>query len=1127
MWIAITVSAFLVILSGLFAGLTLGLLSLDLVGLRIISQGGEAKEREYASKLIPLRKRGNLLLCTLLLGNTAVNSAISILLSEVSSGLVGLVVSTSVILVLGEILPQAVCSRHSLYIGSRLVWVVTAFMILFWPITAPLAFFLDKMLGRDIGTVYSQDELKRLIEIHVQDPDAQKESGLTATDQRLLLGIFEYKDKSVKDVMTKVADAFMLENTVRLTFQTLSKIYISGCSRIPIYDGERSNIVGILFVKDLILVDPDDEMEVSTVMAFRGRNVSRVYEDVMLDKVFTKIMACSRHMLIAHAAPPEDMEAEGPIGHTPVTGLITLEDVLEEMIKSEIYDESDEAEEILSRRKREAHPHRQDVSIYLNLFEHKMRGLRLSPPEVQAVFAFLAVNLEEFRTLISSEVAFKGLIKTSVILERAADGASGSLAAAGAPAPLGSTPQRPPGIEESQGDRFWDSLLRENGNTANIVTAGSGGGGVAGSCPPAEGVQGMCLYERGVASPYFTLILQGKVLIRTGAEGFELDVGAWSHLGNKALTTEQYAPDFDAAAVPPYRLLRIHRASYLAATLQRQGDSSLTATCDRQPVRGAKTVKSQLRLASSDAPPPTTSTLQRLRDLPHLMDPLIDITAADGRPAAQPGPLHARHDAGRDAPAALEPHQRTGLSQPQWGDARAGTPAVLTGEGLREAVPSPAPPRSPSQRVLTQGGSFQRGASYLAGPAQLLQPAPVLNPLFAQQPAETLPWQQQLEVQMVHQRHQQQQQQQESYQQLSHQQLQQQQLFDMQQQQQFDMQQQQQFDTQQHQQQGFMRSEQYGLQAAAGTGEHSAQPPAFWVGQVHASQSHQQLPALQPRLSPDPRYPLQLDTTSAHPLDSNHHRSYAYGPQPFAVSGSGDSSPYLQQALSAYGPPPQQPQLQQHRPPLGPSLSSRQLPQTPTPSSPSPMPPPDPSLQRSFSMANGVQGVGYAPAPPAGSLVSPLRSYTQLQFQQLQLHQQQLQQQHFQQRDAWTTQSELQWAVTQHQAAAMQQRQQPGVCDTHQHQHPPTPRSDPQQESRGEEEYPHTHPPGGLRPCQPGGAAIAAPRIHLQRLHACCRPAAHTPAVPKPVPIQGKGPAAAHPTAAGPQELATHARSTL
>jgi metal transporter CNNM len=58
-----------------------------------------------------------------------------------------------------------------------------------------------------------------------------------------------------------------------------------GCSRIPIYEGDRNQIVGILFVKDLILVDPDDEMEISTVMAFRGRTVERVYDDTKLDKV--------------------------------------------------------------------------------------------------------------------------------------------------------------------------------------------------------------------------------------------------------------------------------------------------------------------------------------------------------------------------------------------------------------------------------------------------------------------------------------------------------------------------------------------------------------------------------------------------------------------------------------------------------------------------------------------------------------------------------------------------------------------------------------------------------------------------------------------------------------------------
>ncbi len=51
------------------------------------------------------------------------------------------------------------------------------------------------MLGRDIGNVYSREELKRLIDIHVMDPDAQAESGLTHADQRLIIGALDYKNK--------------------------------------------------------------------------------------------------------------------------------------------------------------------------------------------------------------------------------------------------------------------------------------------------------------------------------------------------------------------------------------------------------------------------------------------------------------------------------------------------------------------------------------------------------------------------------------------------------------------------------------------------------------------------------------------------------------------------------------------------------------------------------------------------------------------------------------------------------------------------------------------------------------------------------------------------------------------
>ena len=71
----IVLACCLLVLSGLFSGLTLGLMSLDMVSLEILAEGGEEQEREFAKKILPVRAKGNLLLCTLLLGNTMVNGA--------------------------------------------------------------------------------------------------------------------------------------------------------------------------------------------------------------------------------------------------------------------------------------------------------------------------------------------------------------------------------------------------------------------------------------------------------------------------------------------------------------------------------------------------------------------------------------------------------------------------------------------------------------------------------------------------------------------------------------------------------------------------------------------------------------------------------------------------------------------------------------------------------------------------------------------------------------------------------------------------------------------------------------------------------------------------------------------
>ena len=282
----VILAVFLLLLSGLFSGLTLGLMSLDMVSLEILAEGGDEEEKEYAKKIIPVRAKGNLLLCTLLLGNTMVNALIAILMADLTDGLVGLAVSTLSIVVCGEIVPQAACSRHGLYIGANTVWIVKIFIVLMYIIAWPISLALDYVLGRDIGQVFSANELNKLIRIHVENPDAQEESGLNKDDGNLLTGALEYKDKRVRDVMTELDKVFMVESSTRLTFQVLMDIYKSGFTRIPVYEIDRQNIVGMLFTKDLILIDPDDEVEIAAVISFHGnREGGFVHPDVINHEV--------------------------------------------------------------------------------------------------------------------------------------------------------------------------------------------------------------------------------------------------------------------------------------------------------------------------------------------------------------------------------------------------------------------------------------------------------------------------------------------------------------------------------------------------------------------------------------------------------------------------------------------------------------------------------------------------------------------------------------------------------------------------------------------------------------------------------------------------------------------------
>ena len=121
------------------------------------------------------------------------------------------------------------------------------------PLSFPLSKVLDCVLGAEIGTVYNRERLIELMKV------TEQYNGLEKKEINIVHGALVLKQKNVKDVMTPLDDCYMLPIETLLNFEALTEIKDQGYSRIPVYEGERSNIVHILYAKDLLFIDPDDE----------------------------------------------------------------------------------------------------------------------------------------------------------------------------------------------------------------------------------------------------------------------------------------------------------------------------------------------------------------------------------------------------------------------------------------------------------------------------------------------------------------------------------------------------------------------------------------------------------------------------------------------------------------------------------------------------------------------------------------------------------------------------------------------------------------------------------------------------------------------------------------------------
>ncbi|MGH0117182.1 UNVERIFIED_CONTAM: hypothetical protein FKN15_046103 [Acipenser sinensis] len=288
-WLQVIFIGLLLCLSGMFSGLNLGLMALDPMELRIVQNCGTEKEKTYAKKIEPVRSQGNYLLCSLLLGNVLVNTTLTILLDDIAgSGLIAVVVSTIGIVIFGEIVPQAICSRHGLAVGANTIFLTKFFMLLTFPASYPVSRLLDCVLGQEIGTVYNREKLLEML--RVTDPY----NDLVKEELNIIQGALELRTKTVEDVMTPLRDCFMIAGDAILDFSTMSEIMESGYTRIPVFEGERSNIVDLLFVKDLAFVDPDDSTPLKTITKFYSHPLHFVFNDTKLDTMLEEFKKGSK-----------------------------------------------------------------------------------------------------------------------------------------------------------------------------------------------------------------------------------------------------------------------------------------------------------------------------------------------------------------------------------------------------------------------------------------------------------------------------------------------------------------------------------------------------------------------------------------------------------------------------------------------------------------------------------------------------------------------------------------------------------------------------------------------------------------------------------------------------------------
>lgn len=308
----------LVLFSAVCSGLNIAVMSLNPAELRRKAKLGNRQAR----RVLPLRQRTHLTLASILLVNIAAVSATSLVLEQKLNGWLAGLTATLLIVIFGEIIPQAFFARNPLRWTSAFAPLLKAMIAVTYIISRPLQLLLDDLFPRKNPQLQSRHELGLMIAEHL-DTD---ESELDDDEVEIIRGALQLSEKRVRDIMTDIRHTYWLTPDAKLDDAKIDEIKIRGFSRIPIFNPQLTKCYGLLLMKDLVDIDFDNNNYGIDDMSLHPAKL--VGSMTALDTMFRKFIAAGTHLI------PIEKDDK-------IIGIVTIEDLIEEILGHEIEDETD------------------------------------------------------------------------------------------------------------------------------------------------------------------------------------------------------------------------------------------------------------------------------------------------------------------------------------------------------------------------------------------------------------------------------------------------------------------------------------------------------------------------------------------------------------------------------------------------------------------------------------------------------------------------------------------------------------------------------------------------------------------------------------------------------------------